>query len=274
MPRRISWLGSLLVLAGLALIGFAVFEFAQGLNPGPPENPITLVTAVAPTAPLATVPSVPTAPPTIPAEDLARAATVLARPTAAASTPAPLASTPVSPAAVPTLGVIPTFAPPPGAAVGTLPKPVHLVIPAIKVDAPVVDMGWQDVLQNGVSVSEWVVPQSSVGHAINSANPGERGNVVMSGHNNLYAAVFKKLYTLKVGDEITVLNASGQGFLYRVVQSYIVPEAGASTAQQIANGSVMLPTTDARLTLTSCWPEWSNTHRVIVIAQLLASQPK
>jgi sortase (surface protein transpeptidase) len=47
----------------------------------------------------------------------------------------------------------------------------------------------------------------------------------------------------------------------------IVPEKQASAAQRAANAQAIAPTTDTRLTLVTCWPWNSNTHRVIVVAR-------
>jgi LPXTG-site transpeptidase (sortase) family protein len=148
-------------------------------------------------------------------------------------------------------------------------KSSHVVISAIGVDSPVVEMGYTLRNENGQEIADWQVPDNAVGHMINSANPGTLGNVVLSGHNNIYGAVFKKLYTLKTGDELTLYNKGGSGFLYRVVQSYIVQEQGADLNQRLANARVLLPTGDARVTLISCWPETDNSDRAIVIGELV-----
>lgn len=160
-----------------------------------------------------------------------------------------------------------------GAAVGSSPRAARIAIPTLGVDAVVVEMGWQEVMLNGQLVTDWVVPLNEVGWSLSSVNPGERGNVVMAGHNNLGTAVFKKLYTLKKGDEIRVTNITGATFLYRVALSYVVAERDAPMEKRLENARVMLPTEDARLTLISCWPEWSNSHRAIVIARFVGKTP-
>lgn len=189
-------------------------------------------------------------------------------------TPPPAPSSTVSPPTMPqataTLASIQVLpAAPLAMPAGSMSRAVRIIIPALQLDAPVVEMASKIIMENGQRVEDWQVPKYQVGHAVGSANPGERDNVVMSAHNNLYTALFRKLYTMKPGDEITVYNMAGATFLYRVTQSYIVQEVGVSFAQQVANAQVMLPTKDARLTLISCYPENNNTHRAIVIAELL-----
>jgi LPXTG-site transpeptidase (sortase) family protein len=164
--------------------------------------------------------------------------------------------------------VAPIINPQPGADGGPLAKSSHVVISSIGVDSPIVEMGYTLHDENGQEIADWQVPENAVGHMIGSANPGSLGNVVLSGHNNISGAVFRKLYTLKPGDQLTLFNKGGSGFLYRVVQSYIVQEQGAALNQRLANARILLPTTDARVTLISCWPETDNSDRAIVIGEL------
>lgn len=150
-------------------------------------------------------------------------------------------------------------------------KAVRVVIPSINVDSQILEMGYTFHEENGQTVTDWQIPENVVGHMIGSANPGGLGNVVLSGHNNILGAVFRKLYTMQVGDQITIVNAKGVGFKYRVSQSYIVQERGAALADRLNNAQVLLPTSDARLTLISCWPETDNSNRAIVIAELIGT---
>ncbi len=162
----------------------------------------------------------------------------------------------------------PTTTPAP---VGALSAPQRIVIKKINADVQIVSMRWTAFVRDGRWQSQWDVPKNDVGHIFDTANPGERGNVVLAGHNNLYAAVFKKLYTLNPGDEIEIHNRQKKRFLYRVVESYIVAEEGQPIAKRLENARVMEPTQDARLTIISCWPEWSNVYRAIIIAKLIGT---
>jgi sortase A len=46
-----------------------------------------------------------------------------------------------------------------------------------------------------------------------------------------------------------------------------VLEAGASYAQRLKNAQVMDPTPNEQLTLITCWPYTTFTHRVIIVAK-------
>ena len=122
----------------------------------------------------------------------------------------------------------------------------RIVIPAINVDMPVVEGdGWEEL-------------KKGVGRHINSANPGERGNMVLSGHNDVFGEVFRYLENLDLEDEI-IVYAGVQPYHYRVKAKRIVEPTDVS---------VMAPTSEPSLTLITCYPYLVDTHRLVVIAQL------
>lgn len=185
------------------------------------------------------------------------------RPTA---TPAPVAS------AVPIATTMPASA------------PVHLAIPDLKIDVPVVEMGWRVVQTANGPRSDWVIPKNEAGHHINSAELGEEGNVVISGHNNIYGQVFKPISfawdndaSIKVdnftdrsellnGKSVELFDAAGQEFKYTITAFYRLKDTGVSIEQRIANGRFMEPTDQTQVTIITCWPPTSNTHRLVIVA--------
>ncbi|MFN8466124.1 MAG: sortase [Caldilineaceae bacterium] len=145
--------------------------------------------------------------------------------------------------------------------------PSRLVIPSIKVDTPVVELGWKTgKTASGSIFSEWDVAEYAAGWHKNSSVPGEQGNIVMSGHNNILGSVFRQLDQLKRGDTLEVF-AGGTEYTYAVDEVLILPEKHASDAQRKANVKYIQETPDDRLTLVSCWPRDDNTHRIVVIAK-------
>ncbi len=152
--------------------------------------------------------------------------------------------------------------------------PSRLVIPAIKVDTPVVELGWKTgKTASGSIFSEWDVAEYAAGWHKNSSVPGEIGNVVMSGHNNIMGSVFRELDQLKRGDTLEVF-AGGTEYAYAVDEVLILPEKHASEQQRKANVKYIQETPDDRLTLVSCWPRDDNTHRIVVIAKPLDATAK
>ena len=55
-------------------------------------------------------------------------------------------------------------------------------------------------------------------------------------------------------------------YRFVVKQKLLLTEAGAPLEQRLQNAQWIAPTSDVRLTLVSCWPYTSNTHRVIIVA--------
>jgi len=144
----------------------------------------------------------------------------------------------------------------------------RVVIPSIGVDSKVVEVGWDVVKQNGQDVAVWQVAEYAVGQHRGSANPGEGSNVVLAGHVGGYGKVFKDLFYVKPGDQITLYSA-GQQYLYTVQERLLVTEEGVSDEQHAANAQLIAPTDHEVVTLVTCWPaKGANkfTQRVVVRA--------
>jgi sortase A len=135
---------------------------------------------------------------------------------------------------------------------------VRIAAPSIKLDTSVYEV----YVKNGA----WEVAEYAAGHHYNSLNPGEGGNIVLSGHNNWKGEVFRYLEFLKPGDEITLWTLEGKQHKYVVQEIKKLKEAGVSYQQRLKNAEVMKPTPYERLTLITCWPYTTYTHRLIVIA--------
>ncbi|MBK7781141.1 MAG: sortase [Ardenticatenia bacterium] len=146
------------------------------------------------------------------------------------------------------------------------PVPDWIRIPSLGVDSPVLPVGWTDPDQAEDGSVEWRTADFGAGLHAGSARLGEAGNTVISGHNNIAGAVFRRLAELKPGDDV-FLSAAGQDWTYTVERRFIVPEEGASDARRRANARWIDSSPDERVTLVSCYPPWGNSHRVIVVAR-------
>lgn len=143
--------------------------------------------------------------------------------------------------------------------------PDRIVASAIGLDAPVIEIGWHLVERDGQMVSEWDVADHAAGFHRGSAYPGHVGNTVLSGHHNIRGEVFRNLVELQSGDMIS-LYVDRQEYPYVVRQVLIIPEKYASPEQKQENVQWIGHFPEERLTLVTCWPYTSNTHRVIVVA--------
>ncbi len=196
----------------------------------------------------------------------ARLALVSATPDRPAPTDIPSA-TPPPPATATPLPIVtstPTATPAPATPMPSDP-PQRLVIPAIKLDAPVLAVGWKLTQVDGGWEVAWQVPSGAAGWHLTSALPGRPGNTVLSGHHNIEGLVFRDLHKLQAGDEV-ILYAGPLELHYRVTETMILQEKGASPAQRAENARWIESFPDERLTLVTCWPADNNTHRVVVVA--------
>jgi sortase A len=136
----------------------------------------------------------------------------------------------------------PTAAPTPDSPTG-----VRIAIPAIDVDAPVVEG------------DDWETLKDGIGHRIGTAWPGEAGNSVLSAHVDVFGSIFRRLDALRPGDDVLAHTPAG-AFHYEVVSSRVVLPSEVSVTK---------PTDEPMLTLITCYPPYVDTHRLVVTARLV-----
>ncbi len=144
----------------------------------------------------------------------------------------------------------------------------RLVIPSIALDYKVVEVGWSNQEIDGQAVAIWDVANYAVGQHRGSANPGEGGNVVLTGHVGGYGHVFRDLFYVHPGEPVIVYS-HGQQFRYVIYDRLIVDEDGAPPEQRAANAKLIAPTNYEVITMVTCWPPNGPdkfTQRVIVRA--------
>lgn len=123
---------------------------------------------------------------------------------------------------------------------------IRMQIPAISVDQSVVQGdGWEQL-------------KKGIGQHIGSSNPGQDGNMVVAGHNDIFGEIFRDLDKLKTGDQIVVYTAT-RAYTYVVSNSEIVEPTRVD---------VMNNTTAPTLTLISCYPYRVDNKRIIITATL------
>jgi sortase A len=147
---------------------------------------------------------------------------------------------------------------PGGAAVPTTaPQPVPSGDAVAEIRIP--KIGVEKFVVQGVTVSAL---KKAPGHYPDTPMPGHVGNAAIAGHRTTYGAPFDRLDELVAGDEIrlTTRDSGAQPYIY-VVES--------SKSVKPNDLSVLAQTTDARLTLTTCTPKFSASHRLIVVAKLV-----
>ena len=168
--------------------------------------------------------------------------------------------------------VAPAEAAPPPEMLPASSPPTRITAESIGLDAGVMEVGWQEISQNGVATNVWVVADYAAGWHKNSALPGQGGNVVLSGHHNIKGEVFRHTIDLNIGDIVT-LYVGDQPYRYAVIDKFIVKDKGEPEAVRRENAKWIGPFNEERLTLVTCWPYTNNTHRAIVIARPVEGMP-
>ncbi len=127
---------------------------------------------------------------------------------------------------------------------------VRIQIPALGVDAPIVQGdGWEQ-LKKGVA------------QHIGSANPGESDNIVLTAHNDVFGEIFRDLDKLEPGDQIMIYTGQ-RSFVYSVTGTEIVEPTQVE---------VLAPTSQPIATLISCYPYLVDNKRIVVKATLQDQQ--
>ena len=153
----------------------------------------------------------------------------------------------------PNLDEIPAHLQPMVQSLANLPVPtsapdqaIRIQIPAIKIDAPVVQGdGWEQ-LKKGVAQN------------VHSVDPGQSGNVILSAHNDVYGELFRYLDKLAPGDQV-ILYTQQRQYVYVVDRSSIVEPTAVE---------VMASTGSPTVTLISCYPYLVDKQRIVVFARL------
>lgn len=122
----------------------------------------------------------------------------------------------------------------------------QMQIPRINVNAPVV-MG-----------DNWEQLKKGIGQHLNTASPGQKGNMVVSAHNDIFGELFRDLDKLQPGDEVIVITQD-RSYTYVVTGTQIVNPTDVHVMDQTEN---------ATLTLISCYPYRVDNKRIVVTAVL------
>ncbi len=143
----------------------------------------------------------------------------------------------------------------------------RIIIPRINKNVPVIKVKTENLVKRDWGALEKDIQESlrdGVIHYPGTAEPGQRGNVVITGHSSYFAwdpgrfkDVFLLLHEVAIGDEILVYH-NQEKYLYKVYDTEIVmPDKVEVLTQQGGD----------RLTLITCTPVGTNLKRLIVLAR-------
>lgn len=144
---------------------------------------------------------------------------------------------------------------------------VRMRIPAIDLDAIVSELEIRDLGDSRA----WSTPDRVVGHIPTTANPGETANGWYFGHLDNFISnegdIFRRLPEIsKMIDDDPVdifITTSDAEYMYRVTHT-----------RQLHRDELRLTTTsNAQISLVTCWPFRVYDHRIVVSAVLIAVKP-
>jgi len=135
-----------------------------------------------------------------------------------------------------------------------------------------------DRMKVNVVVVEGTTPaalNAGAGHYVNTPFPCEQGNVGIAGHRTTYGRPFNKIDEMHVGDTVDLVTPVGR-CTYEVVKAFgghsnpwiVLPNAYYVVGQDGALGR------GHWLTLTSCHPLGSDSHRIVLRLRLVKSTGK
>jgi sortase A len=116
--------------------------------------------------------------------------------------------------------------------------------------------------------------EAGAGHYINTPLPCEQGNVGIAGHRTTYGRPFNKIDEMRKGDTVDLITPFAK-CTYRVVPPFhghsnpwvVLPNSYSVVGQGGALG------TGHWLTLTSCHPLGSDSHRIVLRLTLVKETP-
>ncbi len=134
------------------------------------------------------------------------------------------------------------------------PAGVAIVIPRLGLRATVID---EDMDPTGHLI---IAHGPVITHFRFSATPGQSGNYIAYGHDDIEGSLFRYLPTMRWGDQVALVEGHRR-YIYRVTGSRVVLPSDVS---------VLAQTRKPTITLISCTPYLVDTQRIVVTAALVA----
>lgn len=136
-----------------------------------------------------------------------------------------------------------------------------LHVPKWGMEIPIAQGTTPDVLNNG-----------DAGHYPDTQMPGEIGNFAIAGHRRTYGNNFRRVDIMEPGDPIVVETAQAY-LVYRVTGHRIVLPSDTEVILPVPDEPGAVPTTRI-MTMTTCHPEFGNSHRYILWSEMEYWVPK
>lgn len=150
-------------------------------------------------------------------------------------------------------------------------KPVaasfHLVLgqPFAFIRIPRFGHEWRFAIVEGTDLPQLAL---GPGHVPGTALPGQTGNFAVAAHRVTAGNPFYHLNDLKPGDKV-LIDTAAITFVYRVTRSELVLPDDTAVLDRVPGHPRQRPR-QALITLITCDPPWTGTHRIIAFGLLQA----
>jgi sortase A len=151
------------------------------------------------------------------------------------------------------------------------PDAIHLVTgqPFAFIRIPAFGKNWRFTIVEGTTLAQLNV---SPGHVPGTQLPGQLGNFAVAGHRVTAGNPFWSEPSMKNGDLVYV-ETRANTYTYRVIGKRWVSPGDLSVLDPVPGHPHARPTRRL-ITLITCDPAWTGTHRVIVTGVLIRAQPR
>jgi len=147
----------------------------------------------------------------------------------------------------------------------------HLVTgqPFAFIRIPRFGRAWRFAIVQGTSLDQLAL---GPGHVPGTALPGQLGNFAVAAHRVTAGNPFYHLPDLRPGDKVLV-DTSVITYVYQVIRAERVLPDDTSVLDPVPGHPRRRPT-QAMITLITCDPPWTGTHRIIVFGALTDEVPR
>lgn len=128
---------------------------------------------------------------------------------------------------------------------------------------------WRFTLIQGTALAQLDL---SPGHVPGTQWPGQVGNFAVAGHRVTAGNPFWSLPSLKAGDLVYIQTQLNQ-YTYRITGKQWVLPTDLGVLDPVPGHPAQHPA-QRRITLITCDPAWTGTHRVIVTGVLISARPR
>lgn len=137
------------------------------------------------------------------------------------------------------------------------------------IQIPAFGKSWRFALIEGTALAQLNV---SPGHVPGTQWPGQLGNFAVAGHRVTSGNPFWSLPSLRPGDLVDIQTELND-YTYRVIGKHVVSPADLGVLDPVPGDPGKQPT-QRLITLITCDPAWTGTHRVIVTGVLVSAEER